>query len=167
MSASNSKRVLLIGAYANGNIGDMYQAEALAHELLAVDPAVAVFSASPSKRAMPYPAANHTALPADTIRDAEALNSFDAILVGGGGLLAAPHQPLHDAAWVESIETRLCGVALGAARKAAEEAEAFIRRCDCFAVRDEYSAREIDGLRDSFDIVMDPILLGVLSAERA
>ena len=32
------QRVLLIGAYANGNIGDMYQADAIAGELLRIDP---------------------------------------------------------------------------------------------------------------------------------
>lgn len=137
----------------------MYQADAIANELLAVDSELSISSASPSKRALPYPAANHTALPAETIRDPDALNSFDAILVGGGGLLAAPHQPLHDTAWVESIETRLCAVSLGCAEKAAAEAEAFILRCDRFSVRDEFSAEQVAGIRTDLDIVMDPILL--------
>jgi polysaccharide pyruvyl transferase WcaK-like protein len=163
---SKSRKVLLIGAYANGNVGDMYQAEAIAGELLAVDPELSISSASPSKRAMPYPAANHTALPADTIRDFDALNAFDVILVGGGGLLAAPHVPLHEDAWVQGIDTRLCAVSLGCASKAAEDARTFIERCDRFSVRDEFSVQEVGAIRDDIDVVMDPILLGEISDER-
>jgi hypothetical protein len=163
---SKSQDVLLIGAYANGNIGDMYQAEALAGELLAIDPGLNISSASPSRRAQSYPAANHTALPAETVRDFDALNAFDVIIVGGGGLLAAPHAPLHEEDWVAGIETRLCGVSLGCASEAVEDARAFIERCDRFAVRDEYSVAEVGGLRDDIEVVMDPILLGVVSGER-
>lgn len=160
-----SRKVLLIGAFANGNIGDMYQAEAITGELLAVDPTLAISSTSPSKREMPYPASNHTVLPAETVRDFDALNDFDLILVGGGGLLAAPHAPLHEDAWVDGIHTRLCALSLGCASKAAEEARRFIERCDRFSVRDEFSVEEVGGIRDDIDVVMDPILLGQVSDE--
>lgn len=153
------QRVLLIGAYANGNIGDMYQADAIARELLTVDPTLQVCSASPSKRASNYPAELHEILPSTAVRDPEILNSFDLILVGGGGLLAARHAPLPELGWVDSIKTTLCGLALGCAGAAPAEAKHFIQRCNLFSVRDEFSARVVAPIRKDVNIVLDPIFL--------
>ena len=158
------QKVLLIGAYANGNIGDMYQADAIAGELLSVDPALEVFSASPSKRSSPYPALRHKVLPQSAVRDAEVLNSFDLILVGGGGLLAARHAPLPEVAWVQSIGTTMCGLALGCAGEAPIQSRAFIEKCARFSVRDEFSATAVSAIRTDIEIVPDPIFLGRLAS---
>ncbi len=155
-----SQKMLLIGAYANGNIGDMHQADAIAGELLEVDPTLEIFSTSPSKRSSDFPSARHTKLPQSAVRDADVLNSFDLILVGGGGLLAARHAPLPDVEWVQSIRTTLCGLALGCAGEAPEQSRAFIEKCARFSVRDEYSANAVAPIRTDIDIVMDPIFLG-------
>lgn len=154
-----ARSILLVGAYANGNIGDMLQADALASELRAVDPSATISSASPSKLRAPYPAVFHERLDASILEDPERLNAFDLILVGGGGLLAAPHWPLHDDAWVSGITTRLCAVGLGCAATAAIGARSFVERCDVFSVRDEHSAAEVAEVRADVSIVMDPILL--------
>ncbi len=153
------RRVLLIGAYANGNVGDMYQADAIARELLTVDPTLEVWSASPSLRASEYPARRHQVLPSAAVRDPEVLNSFDLILVGGGGLLAARHAPLPEPDWVNSIKTTMCGLALGCAGPALAEASQFIQRCNLFSVRDEFSARAVAPIRSAVDIVLDPVFL--------
>lgn len=158
--SSSARKVLLIGAYANGNLGDMYQAEAIADELSAVDPTLAIFSTSPSKRAAAYPARNHSAVGSAILYDHEKLNEYDMIFVGGGGLLAAQHAPLHDPVWVGGIKVPLFAVSLGAAGTAPAEARAFIEKCSRFSARDEFSAEHIKPFRSSFDIVMDPILLG-------
>jgi hypothetical protein len=160
-----AKKVLLLGAFANGNIGDAYQAEVLAAELRAVDPGLEISSVSPSRRGDPYPADNHVALPSEAIHDAATLNAFDVILVGGGGLLAAPHAPLNDPDWVAGIETRLCAVGLGCAGDAPLASRAFVERCDRFSARDEYSVAAVGDLRDDVELVMDPILLGDLMPE--
>lgn len=158
-----SQRVLLIGAYANGNIGDMYQADAIACELRSIDPSLQIYSASPSKRASRYPALSHRILPQAAVRDPEQLNSFDLILVGGGGLLAARHAPLPETSWVESIETTICGVALGCAGDAPAQARAFVERCARFSVRDEFSAEAVSTVRTDVEIIPDPIFLGRVS----
>lgn len=157
------QRVLLIGAYANGNIGDMYQADAIANELLGVDPDLEVFSTSPSKRSSRYPGLRHKILAQSAVRDPEVLNSFDLIVVGGGGLLAARHAPLPEVSWVESIKTTMCGLALGCAGEAPAESRAFIERCARFSVRDEFSAKAVSAIRSDIEIVPDPIFLGRLS----
>ncbi len=159
-----SQKVLLIGAYANGNIGDMYQADAIAGELLSIDPTLEVFSTSPSKRSSNFPSERHTRLPQSAVRDADTLNSFDLILVGGGGLLAARHAPLPEVEWVQSIRTTLCGLAMGCAGEAPEQSRAFIEKCARFSVRDEYSANAIAPIRTDIDIIMDPIFLGRLAS---
>ena len=159
-----SRKVLLIGAYANGNIGDMYQADAIAAELRSIDPTLEVFSASPSRRSSTYPSEYHTKLPQSAVRDPDLLNSFHLILVGGGGLLAARHAPLPENDWVQSIKTTLCGLALGCAGEAPEQSRAFIEKCARFSVRDEYSANAVAPIRSDIDIVMDPIFLGRLES---
>lgn len=159
-NSTRARSVLLVGAYANGNIGDTYQAEAIASELAAIDPTLKVSSVSPSKLAAPYPSRNHQALPASVLWDADHLNSFDLILVGGGGLLAAPHHPLNDVSWVEQITTRLCGLSLGVAADPVLASRAFVERCDLFSVRDEFSASHVAAMRKDVVIVPDPILLG-------
>jgi polysaccharide pyruvyl transferase WcaK-like protein len=162
--SSNPQRVLLIGAYANGNVGDMYQADAIARELLEVDPTLEIFSTSPSKRLSKYPTSSHKALPQSAVRNSQVLNSFDLILVGGGGLLAAPHAPLPDAAWVNSIETTICGLAIGCAGTAPAEARTFVEKCQRFSVRDEFSAQFIASMRKDVEIILDPIFLSPLPA---
>lgn len=157
-----SQKVLLIGAYANGNIGDMYQADAVAGELLSIDPTLEVFSTSPSKRSSGYPSERHVKLPQSAIRDVDILNSFDLILVGGGGLLAARHAPLPEVEWVKSIRTTLCGLALGCAGEAPQQSRSFIEKCARFSVRDEFSANAVAAIRTDVDIIMDPIFLGRL-----
>ena len=155
-----SKRVLLLGAYANGNIGDMYQADSISGELIAIDPTLHIYSTSPSKRAGRYPSQKHTELPQSAVRDPAVLNSFDLILVGGGGLLAARHAPLPEIEWVNSVTTTLCGLSLGCAGSAPLEARAFIEKCKLFSVRDEFSAEVVAPIRTNIEIVPDPIFLG-------
>ena len=152
-------KVLCIGAYSNGNIGDMYQADAIAVALKGVDPTSEVASLSPSKRESGYPATAHTIISPDRLYDANLLNSFDLILVGGGGLLASPHHPLADPDWVKLLRTTVCALGVGVAAKHAAEAGPFIRACTLFSVRDEYSLAAVRPLRPDATIVMDPILL--------
>lgn len=154
-----SLRVLCLGAYANGNVGDMYQADALAKAVRAVRPDAEIVSVSPSKRRSSYPAKHHTAGPADGAFDPNFINSFDVLLVGGGGLLSAPHAPLHQEAWVDALKLPVVAVALGAAGDVPKQSAAFVRKCKFFSVRDEYSHGFITELRSDAEIVMDPILL--------
>lgn len=154
------QRVLLLGAYANGNIGDMYQADSISGELMAIDSTLQIYSTSPSKRGGRYPAEKHTELPQSAVRDPAVLNSFDLILVGGGGLLAAPHAPLPEVEWVNSVETTMCGLSLGCAGKAPLESRAFVEKCKRFSVRDEFSAEVVAPIRSDIEIIPDPIFLG-------
>lgn len=156
-------KILSIGAFSNGNLGDMYQADAIARLVHATNLNVTVTSASPSKRGSVYPAHNHEVAPAGALFDSHFVNSFDAVIVGGGGLLAADHRPLHNSDWVQEINIPMIALALGAAGEAATNAADFVQKCQFFSVRDEYSRDAIGDLRDDVEIVMDPILLDAVN----
>lgn len=154
-----SIRVLCLGAYANGNVGDMFQAEAMAAAILASRPDAEVVSISPSARGTPYPARNHIAGPVDAVFDHDYMNKFDVLLVGGGGLFSAPHRPLNDPAWVEGLRVQVSTVAAGAAGETPQGSKAFLQNCRYVSVRDEYSLAAVEAIRPDAEIVMDPILL--------
>lgn len=153
------KRVLCMGAYANGNLGDMYQAQAIARIIAGVDPTATVTSVSPSKRGTPYPHSNHVAGPVDGAFDPDYINQFDLLLVGGGGLLAAPHAPLNNADWVSRIQIPIYALSVGVVEATAAVSRDFIDKCAGFSVRDEFSLAALEGFRSDAVIAMDPILL--------
>jgi polysaccharide pyruvyl transferase WcaK-like protein len=152
-------RILCLGAFANGNLGDMYQADAVARLLQEVDPAVEVASASPSKRQSAYPARYHQAGPTGGALDPDYVNGFDLLLIGGGGLLSAPHMPLNDPKWVANVTIPICTVSVGAVADTAEVCRPFIEKCALMSVRDEFSHAAVAAIRPDSRIVMDPILL--------
>jgi polysaccharide pyruvyl transferase WcaK-like protein len=154
-----SIRVLCLGAYANGNVGDMYQAEAMASAILAVRPDAEIVSISPSARGSSYPARNHTAGPVDAVFDHDYMNKFDVMLVGGGGLFSAPHRPLNDPAWVGGLKLQVSTVAAGAAGETPQGSKEFLQKCRHVSVRDEYSLAAVSEIRPDSEIIMDPILL--------
>jgi len=152
-------RIALIGAFGNGNLGDKYQALAIATILRELDPTCSISSISMNGRDIVYPTDGMELVPRPKLDDFETLNSFDLLLVGGGGLLASPHRPLHNEAWVAGIRKPMCGVALGVTTQHARNAAAFVRSCAAFSVRDRYSQKCALKVRKDVRIAMDPILL--------
>lgn len=159
-------KILCLGAFANGNLGDMYQADAMARLLRSLDPEVEITSVSPSKRRSAYPAREHVAGPVGGAFDTDFINGFDLLLVGGGGLLSAPHAPLNDPLWVEGLKIPVCAVSVGAVVDTALISDAFVRKCTLFSVRDEFSLRAVTDLRPDARIIMDPILLDQVAMPR-
>lgn len=95
--SSTKKRIVLFGAYGNGNIGDAIQALSIARHLKVVRPEAEVWSYSelPGRYEFQY----DRVLPQGLFLRAAGLNQFDALIVGGGGLLSHPHAPLFDETW--------------------------------------------------------------------
>ncbi len=151
-------RILLLGAYANGNIGDKYQAFAICHELREISETIEVCCVSPSRRNNKYPS-NCPQLPPEIGLKAEEINKFDAIIIGGGGLLAVEHFPLNDSLWVDSINTKIIALGLGLDESGAIASRRFIERADFFSARDEYSIDIANNFRSQTELVLDPILL--------
>lgn len=159
-------KLLCLGAFANGNIGDMYQADAIARLIKTVRGDAEIHSVSPSRRNAPYPAQNHRLGKESAAFDPNYINGFDMLFVGGGGLLASPHTPLNDKAWVEAITIPICAISLGAAGNAPDMSRPFIERCHSFSVRDAFSYEAVKHIRPDASIIMDPILLDTVAMPR-
>ncbi len=103
-SQPGAARVLLFGAYGNGNLGDAAQAEALAVLLGRLLPAPLSLAACSWERRAPFAFAGGARLASDALLRAELLPGGDSaarglVVIGGGGLLGAPHFPLHVDRW--------------------------------------------------------------------
>ncbi len=102
-AAPGVARVLLFGAYGNGNLGDAVQAEALAWVLRQLLPGGLSFAATSWERQAPYALPGGAVLASDAMLRPDRLardhDGARLVTIGGGGLLGAPHFPLHDAAW--------------------------------------------------------------------
>jgi hypothetical protein len=122
-------RVLLFGAYGNGNLGDAAQAESLAWLLRRVLPGPISFAACSWERRAPFAFVDGDVLPADALLRADLLPHGPEpglVVIGGGGLLGAPHFPLHAQVWAEwfaaqGVKWAWLGVG-GAAQSLAEPA---------------------------------------------
>ncbi|MBL6454446.1 polysaccharide pyruvyl transferase family protein [Belnapia sp. T6] len=104
-------RVLLFGAYGNGNLGDAEQAEAVASLLRGAVARPLQFGACSFIDARPYAFASGRVMPADVVADPLALAGWDLLLIGGGGLFATPHWPLMEPGWAAML--RKIGLAYG------------------------------------------------------
>ncbi len=105
-------RVVLFGAYGNGNVGDMAQAAALASLLRSMAPlgVAPSFAACSWERLAPYAAEGIEILRPDALMRPEHIRprggpgdggGADLVVIGGGGLFGAPHFPLHERRWAE------------------------------------------------------------------
>jgi polysaccharide pyruvyl transferase WcaK-like protein len=118
-----ARRVLLFGAYGNGNVGDAAQIDALAGLLRRLAPVGTPpgFAACSWEHLAPYCPAGITALRPDALMRPENVRpragatdggGADLVVIGGGGLFGAPHFPLHERRWAEWFVGRAVPFAL-------------------------------------------------------
>src|SRR5262249_40464507 len=130
-------RVLLFGAYGNGNIGDAIQASSLARAINLLRPEIEVWACSALPA--PYPFAHQFTLQPDAILTPAIVNSFDLLILGGGGLFSRPHDPLTDPKWQSMLRVPVALIGVGAAEPVASKAENLIRKAVYFSCRDDHS----------------------------
>jgi polysaccharide pyruvyl transferase WcaK-like protein len=153
------KRFLLFGAYANGNIGDHYQATALRRHIARLDPEAEVWSASASRAQLYYEFDPVRRLRGElAIERVERVNAFSALLIGGGGLLASTHHPLGDAAWVDEIKIPIALIAVGATDEVVGRCGAVVDKAAIVTARDEQSIKALQKRRRDVTLLCDPIL---------
>ena len=168
------KRVLLFGAYANGNVGDQCQADALAAIMGHFAPesvtsgGVRCTICACSWEMPVTPSLGRAQLrPHDEILDAGKLRHYDFLLIGGGGLLSTPHFPLHSQAWVDGIQTlklRYGFVGVGASAELQEESRAaaycqLLTGAEFVSARDEESLAAVRKIRPDAEFMPDPYLV--------
>ena len=109
----NLKRILLFGAYGNGNLGDECQPDAVYEAVVRNCPSdVSIEMTACSWERIRPPKLKHVGIaPYQEVVDCRALQEYDFLLIGGGGLLGVPHYPLYSLPWVKGL--RSIGVPYG------------------------------------------------------
>ena len=156
-AASIRKKVLLFGAYGNGNLGDAIQARSLLNCISAMLPGLEIWATSAFSK--PYSFPSERILPVRAIRSVDVLSHFDALLIGGGGLLAHPHEPLPDTNWVKSIPIPFAFLSVGANYRCALQASVAISSAAWASGRDFESINELRKYRSQVDFMPDPVLI--------
>jgi hypothetical protein len=156
LGSPNNPRVLLFGAYGNGNLGDAIQASSLARAINLLRPEIEVWASSVLPA--PYPFAHQLTLQPDAILAPAIVNSFDLLLIGGGGLLAHPHDPLTDPKWQTMLQVPVALFGVGAAEPVASKAENLIRKAIYVSGRDNHSIATLRKFVREPAFVPDPVL---------
>ena len=156
LASPDRPRVLLFGAYGNGNLGDAIQASSLAQAINLLRPEIEVWACSALPA--PYPFAHQLTLQPDAILVPAIVNSFDLLVIGGGGLLAHPHDPLTDPKWQTMLQVPVAFIGVGAAEPVASEAEILIRKAIYVSGRDDHSIATLRKFAREPAFVPDPVL---------
>jgi hypothetical protein len=150
------RRILLFGAYGNGNIGDAIQAASLLRAIKGVRKDLEVWACSQLPSQFPFPF--EYVLPPKQIYNVSLINRFDLIIIGGGGLLSHPHDPLTSEEWQRAIDVPVALFGIGAGGDAASKCSALIAKAVYASGRDEPSLAALRRYRKEVRFVPDPVL---------
>jgi hypothetical protein len=159
LGLSTGPRVLLFGAYGNGNLGDTIQALSLAQGIQCIRPDIEIWACSVLRSPFPFP--YHRQLSSEAILNPQILNSFDMLLIGGGGLLAHPHEPLFDPNWQSAVEVPICFIGVGALESVARKSEIILKRASYVSARDDQSLEALRKIVERVEFVPDPVLCDI------
>jgi Polysaccharide pyruvyl transferase len=154
--AVDRKRILLFGAYGNGNLGDAIQATSLLHAIKCIRQDLEVWACSLLPCQFPFPF--EYVLPPNQIFNASVLNHFDLIIIGGGGLLAHPHDPLTSEEWQAAVDVPIALFGIGAGGQVASRCNTLITKAVYVSGRDEPSLTALSRFRGDAQFVPDPVL---------
>lgn len=151
-------KILLVGAYSNGNIGNSYQAKTVKSHLKRHVPNAEFFSASFSKASFSYEFDKDKMIERSSLMNTDFVNSFDMLLIAGGGLFSSKNHPLSDLAWVDKINIPVHILSVGASESGVKSCEAILRKATSVSARDLYSFQSLKRIVPSVSLVSDPIL---------
>lgn len=149
--------LLLFGAYGNGNAGDAIQPSLILSAIQKRSDA-AVFAFSQLDVA-PY------SFPADYVLRKDhlplhptTLRQFDALIVGGGGLFAHPHDPLWSDIWADVVPIPFSILGCGVAPILPTGCRRLFSRATFVSVRDVASQRAVARVTKHVHLCPDPFL---------
>jgi polysaccharide pyruvyl transferase WcaK-like protein len=166
LRARRIRPLLLFGAYGNGNLGDAYQALAVAQLLKKawrLEEARLFACSLLSNKEFPY--FPNQILPGRSFLDERVVNDFEALVVGGGGLLAHPHEPLLDERWIRGIHIPIVLLGIGADRELALRHRTLLERAWFVSGRDAESVNALRGIRNDASLCPDPLLAAACSVD--
>ena len=156
LAFSKRPRVLLFGAYGNCNLGDAIQAASIQRAINALRPDIDVWACSVLPSPFPFP--YDKVLPARSFANPSIVNSFDLLIIGGGGLLSHPHDPLTDDAWQKSINIPIVLLGVGATPNVAEKSLTLIQKAKFVSARDWMSEMTLKRFTSTVKYMPDPVL---------
>jgi polysaccharide pyruvyl transferase WcaK-like protein len=109
----------------------------------------------------PYPFQYHRTLPSDAILKPALVNSFDLLLIGGGGLLSHPHDPLTDPKWQAMVQVPVALIGVGAEESVAGKSEILLKKSAYISGRDEQSVAALGHFAREVYFIPDPVLSDV------
>lgn len=163
--ADTSPKVLLFGAYGNGNLGDDIQADALAELVMAAVPKARLYATSCFDGEYPFESGEK--LRRGAIYSHVLLSEFDLLIIGGGGLLAHPHEPLADGLWANDLTVRTVFFGVGVHGSFVAEAALAIRKAALLGCRDASSLEWASAHTPEIALTLDPVLLSRTLAPHA
>ena len=156
LAAASRPRILLFGAYGNGNLGDKIQAESLLRAIRHIRPDVEVWACSALRGMYPFPF--DRVLPAEAFNNPRIVNGFDMLMIGGGGLLSHPHDPLANAEWQKAIRIPVAFIGVGAAADVAARSDILLKKAVYVSVRDDHSMVAMRKIGQPAGFLPDPVL---------
>lgn len=157
IEATNRPRVLIFGAYGNGNLGDDIQAASVEALIKRASSGASIWSTSLFTH--DYPMSEGRKLPHGTIYSNMILDLFDFLVIGGGGLLAHPHDPLGDEGWCNRLNIPVAIIGVGAEGSFVAKASSLLKKASFVGARDVASISAILPFTPHVSFVPDPVLL--------
>lgn len=173
-----ARRILLFGAYGNGNLGDAiqsYYVEKVVRRLLP-DEKLELYSSSWIDLAE-YPTQDAFIVEPGALLNPWFLAAMDFVVVGGGGLVSPAHYPLTDIGWLSFIERLgvpfgLLGIGVASSANSDPRIAAGFRRLASLAAfGSSRTASGVDQLKkacpdkDEAVVFPDPVLLSLAFKE--
>jgi hypothetical protein len=153
------RRILLVGAYGNGNFGDAIQPYFFGEHFSRLFPELEVWAGTTYQNKF-YPGRRVKTLHRSLLYSTELPSWFDAIFVAGGGLLTCSHTPICSTQWQDSIAQVPIGVlSCGASQPGFGGAAALLSKARFIGVRSKKSAEAVSARFLAQPVMMpDPVL---------
>lgn len=139
-------------------MGDRFQARSLAGILEDSVPRVKVWACSWHDQHFPFEEGQKK-LQERFISNAPWVNRFDALVLGGGGLLSGRHRPLDSDKWVGRLKVPVSFWGVGATEETLELCGALVAKAERITVRDAGSMKASVAVRGDVGFMPDPILV--------
>lgn len=153
-------KILIFGAYGNGNIGDAYQATAVSQILSkAWGIPIECFDACSYLQISSYEFPEVRNVSSDLILDSDQINKYDLLVIGGGGLFAHPHTPLNIKKITQDWNLPIVILGVGASDEIVIECSDLISRAWVVSARDSASLEALRKVRSDTFLIRDPVLI--------
>lgn len=154
----NGRRpILLFGAFGNGNLGDRMMAQTVAAKLEQRENVLCFAYSELTSADYPFPVGRRLSA-ADMPLNLRIMSLFDAMVIGGGGLLSYTHEPLWDNVWPQTLSTPYGILSCGVGSPMDERLINLVRSARTVSARDEAGRAELAHWREDALLCPDPLL---------